>query len=63
MKGEDVFDLKELQTQQVLTEQSGEPSPTIHSENKSKSWGRFAGPVLWEQGQVLCNTSVNNRHF
>lgn len=35
-KGEDVFDLKELQAQQGLTGRSGKLSPNVHSEKKAQ---------------------------
>lgn len=60
-----ISDLKELQAQQILTQRSGEPSPTIHSENKMQvglvkvRWSCAVGT-----GRGACSTEVNNsRHL
>ena len=64
-KKEAVFDPKELQAQQVLTEQSGEPSPTLHSEDKRRvglvkvHWSCAVGT-----GRGARSAGVNDsRHF
>lgn len=59
-KGEDVFDLKELQAQQGLTGRSGKLSPNVHSEKKHR-WrlAKVCWPYAVGTGRGASSTEVN----